>query len=193
MYVTDMTHFLAIRDPEEDVPPPARRLGEYFGRIVEAATSSPYRGCEFATVVRCRRRPGRQPCRGRLEVLCTDVPSCIAWWCPECGDEGVISSWRATPWDLSAPIGRKPGSESVAIHLPEEVHRALEGVSWSDPAFVRLLKGAECDYEDAVIEGPIALMTRFRDAIAVKAQQVRSARMRRLFEQAWLLLDIGCF
>lgn len=193
MYVTDMTHFLAIRDPEEDVPPPARRLGEYFGRIVEAATASSVRGCEFPTVVRCRRRPARQPCPGRIEVLCTDVPSRIAWWCPECGDQGVISSWRATPWDLSGPVGRKAHGESVVVHLPKEVHRALEAIPWGDPALVRVIRGAEADYDDVLLEAPVAFMARLRDAVAQEVRRATSPRTRRLLDQAHLLLDIGCF
>lgn len=193
MYVTDMTHFLAIRDPEEDVPPPARRLGEYFGRIVEAATASAVRGCEFATVVRCRRRPARQPCPGRIEVLCTDVPSRIAWWCPDCGDEGVISSWRATPWDLSAPLHRMSVGESVVVHLPEEVHRALEALEWQDPALQRVVKGAEADFDDVLLEAPVAVMARLRDAVADELPRSGSHRARRLLDQAHVLLDIGCF
>jgi hypothetical protein len=188
-----MTHFLAICDPEEDVPPPARRLGEYFGRIVEAATASTVRGCEFATVVRCRRRPGRQPCPGRIEVLCTDVPSRIAWWCPDCGDEGMISSWRATPWDLSTPLGRKPGGESVLVHLPEEVHRALDAVAWEDPVLLRVVKGAEADFEDVLLEAPVTVMARLRDAVADEAPRSSSLRVKRLLDQAHVLLDISCF
>lgn len=193
MYVTDMTHFISIRDPEEQIPEPARRLGEYFGRIVEAATASTVRGREFATTVRCRRRPQRRACTGRVEVLCTDVPSSIEWWCPSCADEGVIASWRRTPWDLSPPSGRQPGGEIVTVHMPEDVHRALEALVWSEPTLARLVKGAEADVDDVLIEAPVPLVAQLRDRLAERMDEMPSQRGKRLLDQAHFLLDMGCF
>lgn len=191
--VTDMTRFLPSRDPEEDVSAPDRRLGEYFGRIVEAATAGMVRGREQTTVVRCRRRPSRRPCAGRIEVLLTDVPSRIGWRCPTCGDQGVISKWRRTPWDLSAQQGSGPMAEVISVALPEEVHRVLDGVEWHDPDMARLVKGARADHEDAVIEGPAPLVGRLRDRVADEVDRIPSHRQRRLLGHAYFLLDIGCY
>lgn len=99
-WITDMTHFLDILKPEVDVPSPARRLGEYLGRIVEAATSSPPL-ILIETSIRCRRRPGRKPCPGHIRLVCNDDEGEIVWECTSCDDRGIIRGWEGTPWDRS--------------------------------------------------------------------------------------------
>lgn len=193
MYVIDMTHFVASIDELEGLPGAARRLATYFGRIVEAATASPVRGRVFITTVRCRRRPGRRACPGRIGVLLTDVPSRIEWWCPHCADGGVIWNWRHTPWDLSLPGGRLPRGEIVTVHMPEDVHRALDALSWGEPDLARLVRGAECSLDNVLIEGPAPALALLRDRVAERMGEVSSERGRRLLDHAHFLLEVsGC-
>lgn len=32
-----------------------------------------------------------------------DVPPSIEWWCSACGDDGVVSGWEGSPFDLRGP------------------------------------------------------------------------------------------
>jgi hypothetical protein len=66
-WITDLTHFL---DEDGDIVPisgPAFRLAGYFTSIVVMA-SHPDLIVPSRYRVRCRRRPGRKPCQGMIEL-----------------------------------------------------------------------------------------------------------------------------
>jgi hypothetical protein len=96
-WVSDLAHFI---DETGTLHPllsgPGRRLAEHLTAIVAAATSM--RASGKVADVRCRRRPQRRPCPGNLEYL-VQSDERIAWGCPCCGDNGVISNWQSTAWD----------------------------------------------------------------------------------------------
>ncbi|MGZ5365615.1 MAG: hypothetical protein ACXWD5_16105, partial [Mycobacterium sp.] len=96
MYVTDLRHFL---DLPATSPGPARRMAEHLTSVVRAATACDP-GLRWVSALPCRRRPGRRACPGFTEVLRSDIPASIAWRCACCGDEGVISGWEGSPFDL---------------------------------------------------------------------------------------------
>lgn len=103
MMVTDLRHFL---DLPADTPGPARRLAGQLSNLVRAATAVDA-GVAWETALTCRRRPGNKPCSGRMVVLRAEPPVPIRWQCSGCGDEGVISNWADSPFDL-----RRAGSPS---------------------------------------------------------------------------------
>jgi hypothetical protein len=96
MFVTDLHHFL---DLPEDTPGPARRLAEHLSNIVRAATAGDA-GTAWESALSCRRRPANRRCQGRLIVLRTQPGAPILWRCSVCDDEGVISNWEDSPFDL---------------------------------------------------------------------------------------------
>lgn len=97
-WITDMTDLPDLRDPDVDIPGAARRLTEYLGSIVETATTLPSME-EQDTKLRCRRRPGRKPCPGNIQLFCDDEEEEIEWQCTSCDDRGIISGWAGTHWD----------------------------------------------------------------------------------------------
>ena len=94
--VTDLHHFL---DLPPGTPGPARRLAEHLSTIVRAATAGDA-GTAWESALPCRRRPGNGRCPGRIIVLRTEPPAPIRWQCSVCDDEGVISNWADSPFDL---------------------------------------------------------------------------------------------
>lgn len=74
--VTDLQDFEPL-EPTAELPPQALRLREFLGEIARAA-SVRESGSWCATAVRCRRRPGRKPCKGRIEVFRRDIPAGVA-------------------------------------------------------------------------------------------------------------------
>ena len=96
MLVTDLYHFL---DLPEDTPGPARRLAAHLCNIVRAATAGDA-GIPWMSALPCRRRPAHQPCPGRMTVVRPEPPAPIQWRCGVCDDEGVISNWEDSPYDL---------------------------------------------------------------------------------------------
>jgi hypothetical protein len=96
MLVTDLHHFL---DLPPDTPGPARRLAEHLSNIVRAATAGDA-GTAWGSALPCRRRPANRRCPGQMIVLRTEPQTPIRWKCSVCGDEGVISNWEESPFDL---------------------------------------------------------------------------------------------
>ena len=99
-WITDVRHFL---DEEGEIAPPkgpARKFAEYITAIV-ALTSHPAIVPPEEYLVRCRRRPGRKPCTGMIDVDLDWETDDIVWHCPICQDMGRISNWRGSKWDLS--------------------------------------------------------------------------------------------
>lgn len=122
MMVTDLHHFL---DLPADTPGPARRLAEHLSNIVRAATAGDA-GTAWESALPCRRRPANRRCPGRMIVLRTEPPAPIRWQCSVCDDEGVISNWADSPFDLrprrltlADPIHEIVISKDVAAVLRE--------------------------------------------------------------------------
>lgn len=96
-WITDMTHYLTESGSVADMPSPAANLARYFGSIVAEVTGHP--GGEVRqTGIRCRRRPRRKPCPGRIKAILQLNKGEIVWSCPVCGDNGFIRHWQGTPW-----------------------------------------------------------------------------------------------
>ncbi len=94
--VIELSHYLEL--PEE-TPGPARPLAADLYGIVRAATAGDA-GTAWTSALPCRRRPAHRPCNGRLVVLRPGPPAPIHWECSVCGDEGLISGWEDSPFDL---------------------------------------------------------------------------------------------
>jgi hypothetical protein len=122
MFVTDLHHFL---DLPPGTPGPARRLAGHLSNIVRAATAGDA-GTTWESALPCRRRPGNRRCPGRMIVLRTEPPAPIRWQCSVCADEGIISNWADSPFDLrprrltlAHPVNEIVISEEAAAALRE--------------------------------------------------------------------------
>jgi hypothetical protein len=125
MMVTDLHHFL---DLPAGTPGPARRLAGHLGNIVRAATAGDA-GTTWESALPCRRRPGNRRCPGRMIVLRTEPPAPIRWQCSICDDEGIISNWADSPFDLRRRrlTLAHPVNELV---IPNEVAAVLRELQW---------------------------------------------------------------
>lgn len=99
MMVTDLNHCL---DVGPETPGPARKLAEHLIAIVSAASAGDAR-TRWETALPCRRRPGNRACPGRVIVMWTQPERPIDWCCSRCGDDGTISNWAGSLYDLRRP------------------------------------------------------------------------------------------
>lgn len=99
-FVTDMTHFLTEAGAIAPESGPARRFAEFLASLVSSASSFD-EGDQPVTQVSCRRRPGRKRCAGKIETDIDPDTDAIVWFCPVCGDNGIIRNWQGTLWDRS--------------------------------------------------------------------------------------------
>ncbi len=98
-YITDITHYLDEEGYIGIESGPGLRFAEYLTSIISMISHPPPLPDEFK--VKCRRRPNRKPCKGIIEGDTDPDTDAIIWWCPECLENGFISNWHDTMWDLS--------------------------------------------------------------------------------------------
>ena len=98
MWIIDIRHWLN----EEKTGPAVPQLKLKVKKLAEIITYATLRdrGPAAGKPPRCRRRPGRKPCKGVLQIQ-FETDGRIHWFCPECGDEGVLDGWQGLIWDMS--------------------------------------------------------------------------------------------
>lgn len=139
-FITDITHFEGLLP--KLAKGPAGRIARYFGSIVSAA-SVVDRGVWGDTAIRCRRRPGRKPCPGHIRVYRLGHSAPIEWHCSSCDDQGEISNWKESTWDLSQGLGRQDSAEkSGAVLVSEQELREVRKILVLDSVNQRVIDGA---------------------------------------------------
>lgn len=146
MMVSDLHHFL---DLSADAPGPARRLAEHLGNIVRAATAGDV-GIAWESALPCRRRPANRPCPGRMVVLRSEPQDAIRWQCSACGEDGVISNWADSSFDLRRrrPTLAGPVHEIV---ISADVAAASRDLRLLDPDCERLVFRTRAHHSDGAV------------------------------------------
>jgi hypothetical protein len=102
-YITDITLFLD-NDGEIDIETGAgHRFAMYLTSIISMVSHPQPVPEEFS--VKCRCRPKKIPCKGVIEGGVAPDTGVIVWFCRECSENGFISNWQGTMWDLSDADG----------------------------------------------------------------------------------------
>ncbi len=115
----------------------------FLGEIVSASTLAPP-GAEVDTSLRCRKRPERKQCHGLIRVQLQEYPAELRWWCPVCGDNGTINSWKGIPWKKShiRTSDDHQADDLCEIHLSFKDFQLLRQISILDEDAVRVVKNA---------------------------------------------------
>lgn len=119
------------------------RKTEFLGAIVSASTFAPP-GSEIDTSLRCRKRPERKQCNGLIRVYLQEKPVELRWWCPVCGDGGIINNWKGIPWKnthVKSENGNK-NNEFCEIILPFKEFELLKEISILEPGAERVVRDA---------------------------------------------------
>lgn len=121
-WVIDMSHYDYSEEDAYKLPKSALKLWSYFGSIVEGTVGRP--PLRRTAGIRCRRRPKRVPCSGVIESELHPNGNKLRWWCPVCGDNGLMSNWEGTRWDPARKHRSLPG-----INLTELFERDTPQIS----------------------------------------------------------------
>jgi hypothetical protein len=184
MFVSDFRHFLDLPD---DVPGPARRMAERLTLIVRAATAGDS-GAPWVSALTCDRRPGRRPCPGHLAVLRTDVPPSIAWHCISCSDEGVISGWERSPYDLRPRHPRPSSADARRVVIPADTAAALRDLQLLSGDTERFVFRAEASEEGVVLVGDDDDLDELMGYVAAEANHEDDRRRQRRLDDAFEVL-----
>ena len=184
MFVSDIRHFL---DMPGDAPGPARRMAEHLTLLVRAASAGEG-GQAWVTALPCRRRPGRRPCTGHLAVFRSDVPPSIEWRCTGCGDEGVISGWEGSPFDLRLRRPTLVAAPTVHVTVPPEVAATLRTVLLLDTPSERLLFRARHADEGVLLACDEEELEELLGCLAAEANHETDRRRQKRLDQAFEVL-----
>ena len=180
MLVTDLHHFL---DLPQDTPGPARRLAGHLTNIVRAATAGDARTA-WESALPCRRRPANHRCPGLMIVLWTEPAAPIRWHCSACQDQGVISNWEDSPFDLRR---RRPVLVGAIreIVIPGQVAAALRELRLLDTDCERLVFGIRGRNGHAILAAAAEDLDELIGFVAAEANHESSRRRQQQLDAAF--------
>ena len=183
MFVSDLRHFL---DMPDDVPAPARRMGERLMLIVRAATAVDA-GIGWVSALTCDRRPGHKSCPGHIALFRTDIPASIEWRCTACRDEGVISGWERTPFDLRRRREDSTSGDILEVVVPSEVAATLRTLLLLDPTAERIVLQARATEEGIVLT---ADEDELANHVAAESNHEHDRRRQKRLDRAFEVLNL---
>jgi hypothetical protein len=184
MLVSDLRHFL---DLPPDTPGPARRLAEHLSNIVRAATAGDA-GTAWETALPCRRRPANRRCPGRMIVLRTEAGAPIRWQCSACDDEGAVSNWEDSPFDLRRRRPALAGAAS-AIIISDQVAAALRELRLLDTDCERLVFRIRAHHDGAILAATGDDLDELIGFVAAEANHEPSRRRQQRLDAAFNALS----
>ena len=172
--VIDLRHYLDENGQlSATMPVAAKRFAESMTLIAEAGTAGPCGAPWGAAAVPCRQKAQRRVCGGRLVVLRTAVPAQIEWRCPRCLQQGFLSGFAGSRWDLApGSAGGRTLEERVSF---DELAALLKALA-PDPAGYRVVVGARTVDDHAVINVPREGLVSFLDSLATAHARNKTQR-----------------
>jgi hypothetical protein len=159
-------------------------MAEHLTLIVRAATAGDA-GASWVTALPCRRRPGRRTCPGHIEVVRIDVPASIQWRCTSCGDEGVISGWEQSPFDLRSHRTDNDRGDLLEVKIDEDVAATLRGLMLLDTTSERVVFRARPAASCVVLTSTIDHLGELIEYVAAEADHEANRRRRRRLDSAF--------
>jgi hypothetical protein len=184
MFVTDLHHFL---DLPEDTPGPARQLAEHLSNIVRAATAGDA-GTAWMSALPCRRRPAHRSCSGRVIVLRPEPPGPVRWHCSVCNDEGVITNWADSPYDLRRRTLTLTSSVNEVV-ISDQVAAALRELRLLDTDCERVVFGMRADADRIIMPATDDDLDELLGFVAAEANHEPNRRRQKRLDAAFDVLN----
>jgi hypothetical protein len=152
-------------------------MAEYLGEVISAGSASPP-GHWKQSAVRCRKRPKRRKCLGRIQVRETSDGS-IEWVCPVCQDQGIVHNWKGSPHDLSK--FREQGDQpSFEVVLTEQEYDEVKKCLVMDPEGDRIICSATYTSEGIVLRASGEGLDDFAGYLAFEVNHEENRRRQRV-------------
>jgi len=154
----------------------------YFGDIVKAASSHPT-DARFCSTVVCRGESGRRRC-GSYLTIAHQPGNTIHWQCSECGDQGFISSWLGTIYDLNEAVERDPTQRVSVVITPDE-HRLLKEAITSSQEEDAIISGAVSTPDGVILSGGIDRFDLLLGSSAFNANHAKTAKCQKTMDKVY--------
>jgi hypothetical protein len=187
MFVSDLRHFLDI--PEE-APGPARKMAEHLGFVVRAATAGTA-GAPWVSALTCRRRPANRPCAGHIAVFRADLPAPIEWRCTACSDEGGISGWEDSLYDLRQPRSSSDEEPRRETLLTDELAATLRELMYLDVECERIVFQMHSPGKGTVLTASAEELDELLGFIAANANHETNRRRQKRLDAAFDVLTVA--
>jgi len=179
-YVSQMHHFLDENGlPPVGLPKEFYSSLDYHAAIVKAG-SSHSSNTQFCSAITCRRRPNHKPCGSYLTVTHRE-DDVIHWQCPGCGEQGFISHWEGTIYDMTYAEEPEPG-ELVSITITPEEYKMLSEIIVVAQEESAIIFGAVSTPKGMLLTGRVEGFDQLLDAIAFDINHADSPKRRRVMD-----------
>jgi hypothetical protein len=136
------------------------------------------------SALRCRRRPKHQPCAGYLDVQRQEVPPQVVWACSVCDDNGVITGWKDTVWDLSrhTPTAESETAPELVIFFDDDEYQ-LRSINILETESERMVLGARRSAAGIRLAGTAMDLDELLCSVAFEANHEAHGRRQHLLDQ----------
>ena len=86
-FIANLNHYTRNGKIKPESSPAVKKMAEYLLSIYNYSTII---GIKAVSDIKCLKRPGRKPCKGKLNIMRKSNNE-VVWECPACGDYGVIT------------------------------------------------------------------------------------------------------
>jgi hypothetical protein len=109
------------------------------------------------------------------------------WGWPACGEEGVISGWKGTPWDFSPPRTRR--GEDIEVVLSEPEYWTLRDIEVLDRDAYGVIAGARLTGDGVLLTAGLDELEHLVDFVAAETNHAADRRRVRPLEELLGLLE----
>jgi hypothetical protein len=125
-----------------------------------------------------------------MRVLRADLPAPIEWRCDSCGDEGTISGWEGSPFDLRRlhPSANVDGA-SAGVVISDEVAATLRDLLLLDTDDERLVFAATATEGGALLGADDDDLDELVGFVAAEANHETNRRRQKRLDDAFAALS----
>lgn len=187
-WMSDLTHFLDENGlAPVDAPRELYEALSFFGGIAKAGSSHPS-NTQFCSAVRCRTMLKRKPCGGHL-MISHRPDGVIHWQCPKCGEQGFISNWQRTIYDLSGAAESIPTQRLSVLIKPDE-HKLLREIITSSQEEDAIISGAVSTPDGVLLTGGVEDFDQLMGSIAFDANHSDSVKHQRVMDRLYGKIEL---
>jgi hypothetical protein len=122
-------------------------------------------------------------------VLRADLPAPIRWQCTSCGDEGVISGWEDSLFDLRAPRSCPDDEPKLETLLTDNVAATLRDLRFLDADGERRLFRMRSATEGIVLVASVDQLDELVGMVAAEANHEINRGRRKRLDEAFAVLN----